>query len=168
MTYLGWEPDGKRGWYYLPHEGAGTWELCLRAPTERPWRQVSGNCGQKYYKRADCITSPNYPQVYGNNEWCKFEIPLSWQNASEQYRIWLVEFDIQWWYDWFTFDQFTPNQTWVSGDASVNPDIKTDLESAIPTQSVEFETDPLVVKQGFFVCAWPGIYDYLYETPPSR
>eukprot|EP00971_Amphidinium_carterae_P144796 2868933-Amphidinium_carterae.1 len=72
-----------------------------------PWRHVSGACVQKFLSGRDCITSPNYPELYGNSERCRFEIPQPWLNS---YQMYVVEFNTESGFDYLYFDRNTANE----------------------------------------------------------
>jgi len=56
---------------------AGGWEICVKDDETAPEvpKVVSGECQVTMKPGLDCVTSPNFPNNYGNSEYCLFMMP---------------------------------------------------------------------------------------------
>jgi len=94
------------------------------------WTLESGPCTQS----GPCISSPNFPDVYGNHQSCEIEVPPGVTEA-----ISVVAFDTEDGYDYL----------WVNGHGYSGAD---GPAGVTPTSSITWSSDSSVMKSGWKMC----------------
>merc|ERR1712232_241723 len=116
------------------------WSICMRTtftttPSSAPWMVLSGNCNLD--ASAECVTSPNYPQVYANNDACEIGVNSSqWPSHGLRVHSFATESD---------YDFLTVNGVRYSGRSPA-------LTGIAPTQSIYWTSDNSVERRGWSIC----------------
>jgi len=112
-----------------PDDGATT-PSTTTAAVVAMWTLESGPCTQV----GPCISSPNFPENYGNHESCEIDVPPGVTEA-----ISVVAFDTEDGYDYL----------WVNGHGYSGAD---GPAGVTPTSSITWSSDSSVMKSGWKMC----------------
>ena len=123
-------------------EGKG-WRMCLEPPTPPPpgfWTSTA-EMGGVCRTTERCVSSPNFPQLYGNNELCVLHV-------NESGILHIESFDT---YDYLTVGDFKFLGDIGNGTLLVSPDT-----------TIEWTSDSFLVSKGWRACLEPPT-----PAPPS-